>query len=328
MAAIYAGIAWFVAVGIVFFEARFQRNLAREMVAIAFGLAAGIMVSSFLLLITLVFVLPSTNGDVGKAFEYIQMWVPLIMTAVCYMAVTIVLQTKGDFRFLLPYIDFSEKGQQEGGFLLDTSAIIDGRVVEVCATNLIARSLIIPDFVIRELQTIADSSDKLKRKRGRRGLDMVNELQASPDVHVQIYESEMTLPAEVDRALVVLAQELNSRIMTNDFNLNKVAQIEGVRVINMNDLSNALKPVVVPGEKMTVRIIRKGEEDGQGVGYLDDGTMVVVENAAAQVEKAVTICITGSIQTSAGRLVFGRYGEMPAESDSSSARPAKEKRRG
>ncbi|MHC4872587.1 MAG: PIN/TRAM domain-containing protein [Planctomycetota bacterium] len=304
---IYAAIAAVVAMAIVFFESRFQRSLVREIVAIAFGLAAGIIVSVFVIGLTIAFVLPA-EATLNAAFSRIQIWIPLMMTAICYISVTIVLQTRGDFRFLVPYIDFSDRGQEEGGVLLDTSVLVDGRIVDISLTNIIGGILIIPDFVLRELQTLADSSDKMKRKRGRRGLDVVSTLQKSDVIRVQIRETDIAEKCDVDMELVNLARRINGKIATNDFNLNKVAQIDGVKVININELANALKPVVLPGEKIFVMVIRVGDEEGQGVGYLDDGTMVVIEGGRDYVQQAIEVTITGSIQTSAGKLVFAKYG--------------------
>ncbi len=308
IAAIYAALAAVTAAGIVFFEARFQHDLARGIVAIAFGLAAGLMVTCLVIAIVVVFVMPSAGGAYA-AFRSIQMYVPLIMTALCYLSVTLVLQTKDDFRFLVPYIDFSHRGQEEGGYILDTSAIIDGRILDICSTNVISRALTIPDFVLRELQQIADSPDRLRRKRGRRGLDVVRNLQKDDQVRVILLQTDVPERCEVDMELVALAKRTNGRIITNDFNLNKVAQIEGMKVVNINDLANALKPVVLPGETLTVTILRPGEEAGQGVGYLDDGTMVVVEQGREYINQSVEIVITGSIQTSAGRMVFGKLSD-------------------
>ncbi len=227
----------------------------------------------------------------------------------CYLAISFVLQTKDDIRFVIPYVEFARQTRGARPLLLDTSVIIDGRIADICETHIIDSPLFIPRFVLQELQTIADSADKLKRNRGRRGLDMLNKLQTNDKVEIRI--SDTRLPSveesgDVDQKLVALAKKLDGRIVTNDYNLNKIAQIRGVDVININDLANALKPVVMPGETMTVRIIKPGEEPGQGVGYLEDGTMVVAENSRERINEEVTLTITSVLQTSAGRMIFGR----------------------
>ncbi len=315
IAGIYAAIAAVVAVALVLFEWRFQRQIVRELVAVAFGLATGLIVTLLIMLIAICFFLPSASGDVFTAFSYafsrVQPVIPLLLCGCCYIGVTVVLGTRDDFRFLLPYIDFSQRGTQEGGFILDTSAIIDGRIADVCTTSIIGAPLIIPDFVIRELQTIADSSDRLKRLRGRRGLDIVGRLRKMDNIRVSVRQTDAPLNSPVDLELVRCAKELNGRIVTTDFNLNKVSQIEGLSVINVNDLANALKPAVLPGERLTLKIIRAGQEPGQGVGYLEDGTMVVVDDARPLIGQTVTASITGSIQTSAGRMIFGRIEDKP-----------------
>ncbi len=227
----------------------------------------------------------------------------------CYLAISFVLQTKDDIRFVIPYVEFARQSRGARPLLLDTSVIIDGRIADICETHIIDSPLFIPRFVLQELQTIADSPDKLKRNRGRRGLDMLNKLQTNEKVEIRI--SDARLPSveesgDVDQKLVALAKKLDGRIVTNDYNLNKIAQIRGVDVININDLANALKPVVMPGESLTVRIIKPGEEPGQGVGYLEDGTMVVAENSRERINEDVTLTITSVLQTSAGRMIFGR----------------------
>lgn len=290
---------------VVFFEWRFQKSLAREVVAIAMGLAGGLIVSAFLIIIAFAFVLP-IKSSVTDAFWVLSPWIPVILVACCYVAITLVMQTKSDFRFLIPYIDFSSRGTQEGGLILDTSAIIDGRIADVVETRIISVPLIIPDFVIREMQLLADSSDKMKRLRGRRGLDMVARLQKTESARIVIRETDTEKNVQVDNELVKVAKEINGRIITTDFNLNKVSQIEGLTVINLNDLANAVKPAVLPGEKLNIKIIRAGQEAGQGVGYLDDGTMVVIEGGRENVGEVIEIVVTGSIQTSAGRMIFGR----------------------
>ena len=234
----------------------------------------------------------------------------------CYLAVSFILQTKDDVRFVIPYVQFSKQTKGMRPMILDTSVIIDGRIADICETRIIDSPLLVPRFVLTELQRIADSSDKLKRNRGRRGLDMLKKLQGSDKIEVQIFDGIGTgeRPGEtVDQKLVTLARELDGRVVTNDYNLNKIAQLRGVGVININDLANALKPVVLPGEPMSVRIIKAGEEPGQGVGYLEDGTMVVVEQAHDKINQTIELLVTSALQTSAGRMIFGRLeGATPA----------------
>ncbi len=227
----------------------------------------------------------------------------------CFLAISFVLQTKDDVRFVIPYVEFTKQTRGTRPLLLDTSVIIDGRIADICDTRIIDSPLFIPRFVLQELQTIADSADKLKRNRGRRGLDMLNKLQTNEKVEIRI--SDARLPAieesgDVDQKLVALGKKIDGRIVTNDYNLNKIAQLRGVEVININDLANALKPVVMPGESLTVKIIKPGEELGQGIGYLEDGTMVVAENSRDKLNEDVTLVITSVLQTSAGRMIFGR----------------------
>ena len=191
--------------------------------------------------------------------------------------------------------------------ILDTSVIIDGRISDVCETGFIDGTLIIPQFVLRELQMVADSSDSLKRNRGRRGLDILQRIQKMSGVDVQIVENDFPQVRAVDMKLIELAKVYQGKIVTNDFNLNKVAQLQGVIVLNINDLANALKPVVLPGEVMRVFILKEGKEYNQGVAYLDDGTMVVVDNARKMISKTIDVAVTSVLQTTAGRMIFGKY---------------------
>ncbi|MCK7507346.1 MAG: PIN domain-containing protein [Desulfobacterales bacterium] len=188
--------------------------------------------------------------------------------------------------------------------LLDTSVIIDGRIADICDTGFMDGELIVPRFVLNELQFIADSSDSMKRSRGRRGLDVLNRMQKSSAIHIEIVEQDFPKIKGVDGKLVALAQKLNAKLMTNDYNLNKVAELQGVRVLNVNELANAMKPVVLPGEQMLVKIIREGKEQGQGVGYLDDGTMIIVDSAQKMINMNVEVVVTSVLQTTAGRMIF------------------------
>ena len=191
--------------------------------------------------------------------------------------------------------------------ILDTSVIIDGRIADVCDTGFVDGALVIPQFVLRELQLVADSSDSMKRNRGRRGLDILQKIQKMNGVDVIISDLDFPEVREVDLKLIELARTLQGKIVTNDFNLNKVAQLRGVAVLNVNELANALKPVVLPGELMTVFILKEGKEYNQGVAYLDDGTMVVVDNARKMISKTIDIVVTSVLQTTAGKMIFGRY---------------------
>lgn len=190
--------------------------------------------------------------------------------------------------------------------ILDTSVIIDGRIADICKTGFIEGTLVIPEFVLEELQHIADSSDLLKRNRGRRGLDILNKIQKELDVRVLIYEDANEEPGEVDSKLVKLAKAMQGKVVTNDFNLNKVCELQGVSVLNINDLANAVKPVVLPGEEIVVQVIKDGKEHGQGVAYLDDGTMIVVEGGRDFIGTTMEVLVTSVLQTSAGRMIFAK----------------------
>jgi len=193
--------------------------------------------------------------------------------------------------------------------VLDTSVIIDGRVADLCETGFLEGPFLVPHFILHELQHIADSSDSLKRARGRRGLDILNKIQKMPDVDVRIVEEDFPHVKEVDAKLVVLAKKVGGRIVTNDLNLNKVAELQGVRVLNINELCNALRPVVLPGETIRVFVLKEGKEAGQGVAYLDDGTMIVVDNARRCIGRNVDVTVTSVLQTTAGRMIFTRLKE-------------------
>lgn len=190
--------------------------------------------------------------------------------------------------------------------VLDTSVIIDGRIADICKTGFVEGTLVIPEFVLEELQHIADSSDLLKRNRGRRGLDILNKIQKELDIKVLIYEGDFDDISEVDTKLVKLAKLLQGKVVTNDFNLNKVCELQGVPVLNINDLANAVKPVVLPGEEIWVQLIKDGKEHGQGVAYLDDGTMIVVEGGGDFIGKTIEVLVTSVLQTSAGRMIFAK----------------------
>jgi len=193
--------------------------------------------------------------------------------------------------------------------ILDTSVIIDGRISDICDTDFIEGDMIVPQFILKELQLVADSADSVKRQRGRRGLDVLDQLQKSSRVSVVITEQDFPEIKDVDSKLIELAKHMEAKIITNDFNLNKIAQLQGVAVLNINELANALKPVVLPGEMINVFILKEGKEKDQGVAYLDDGTMVVVDNSRKMIGQNVEITVTSVLQTTVGKMIFGRYNE-------------------
>ncbi len=244
----------------------------------------------------------------------------VIAIVLCYLAVSIVLTTKDDFRLVIPYVEFSKQVRGVRPMLVDTSVLIDGRLDAMGQTGFLATPLVVPQFVLDELQQMADSSDKLKRAKGRRGLAMVSKLQDNPQIDLTI-DPTGSDGRSVDHMLLLVAGEQKMRVLTTDSNLEKVAQIQGVTVLNLNELANAIKPQVLPGEPLAIEIVKRGEAAGQGVGYMADGTMVVVEEAADRVGEEVAAVVTNSLQTSAGRMIFARI--AGAESgDSAAARMA------
>ncbi len=240
----------------------------------------------------------------------------LIMLICSYAAISLLLQTKDEFRFLIPYVEFSKQVKGGRALVLDTSVIIDGRIADVCDTRMIDTRLVVPKFVLNELQAIADSGDKMKRNRGRRGLDVLKRLQNNAKIELVVQDSVGEIkPGEkvkVDERLVLFAKAIGGRVVTNDFNLNKIAQLQGVDVINLNEVANSLKTVALPGEYLQLRIAKAGDQPGQGVGYLDDGTMVVIEHGRGQIGNEVSIVVTSVLQTPAGRMIFGRIESRPS----------------
>jgi len=204
---------------------------------------------------------------------------------------------------------FRDKSVGKSYKILDTSVIIDGRVADICNISFIEGILVVPQFILKELQLVADSSDGMKRQRGRRGLEVLDRLQKSSQVSVRILETDFPDIKDVDSKLIELAKHLDAKIITNDFNLNKVAQLQGVPVLNINELANALKPVVLPGELIRVYVLKEGKEKDQGLAYLDDGTMVVVDNSRKMIGQNVDITVTSVLQTTVGKMIFGRYNE-------------------
>ncbi len=270
---------------------------------IFFGLIAGLLAT---VAISFVIDLVVETNDQLKVepFNRIIMGIKAAFAlTLCYLGVSVVYATQDEFRLVIPYVEFSKQIRGTRPLVLDTSAIIDGRFNDVAATGFISAPIVIPRFVILELQTLSDSADRLKRVRGRRGLDMVRKMQNNPMLDLSITDEDFP-GVGVDQKLLAFSQQHKAHLVTTDFNLNKVASIHDVIVLNVNDLANALKPVAIPGENVRIEIIKLGEGEDQGVGYLDDGTMVVVEHAAREVGTVIDCVVTSSIQTSAGRMIF------------------------
>ncbi|MFN0016706.1 MAG: PIN/TRAM domain-containing protein [Pirellulaceae bacterium] len=290
------------AAGVIAADIFLPRKQIDTVSAVYFGLLIGVFLT-FILTLALEPLLSQTDVTGRNVTKLI------LGMVLCYSCISLLLQTKDDFRFIIPYVEFSKEVKGLKPFVLDTSVVIDGRIADLVETSILDNQLIMPRFVLAELQNIADSSDKLRRARGRRGLDILNRLRSSQGVDLKIYDRETPEMAgqPVDMKLVLLAKHLEGKIVTGDYNLNKVAKLQNVPVINLNDIANSLKPVFLPGENFAVRIVKPGEEMGQGIGYLDDGTMIVVEGGREQIGKEVKVAVTSVLQTSAGRMIFGRY---------------------
>ena len=281
---------------------RIEKDIRKLSIKVIVGGAAGMMIG---LLIALIF--GFGLNFVGKIRENQQVvpWIYLLITGIfSYLGLVLGSKKIEEFNFA----DTDSKAVRDYR-ILDTSVIIEGRIADICDSGFIEGDLIVPRFVLNELQLVADSSDSMKRLRGRRGLDVLNHLQKNSTINIEIVEQDFPKIKGVDGKLVALAKKMGAKLVTNDYNLNKVAELQGVRVLNINELANAMKPVVLPGEQMTVKIVREGKESGQGVAYLDDGTMIIVDNAQKLINMNVKVVVTSVLQTTAGRMIFSELKE-------------------
>jgi uncharacterized protein YacL len=301
------GIGLALSMAVILLELSFARRFIGILSIIMFGILIGFVVSHFI--IAGFYLIPSIDEAVVKDPKYpvLKIHIEFSVTFFCtFLSVIIILHTKDDLKFVVPFVELKREGGTSKPAILDTSVIVDGRIADMMDTHVIDSPIIIPKFVLDELQKIADSQDRTKRNRGRRGLDVLNRLRKAKNVDVQVQDIPLPGVEGVDAKLVRLAKIIDARVVTTDFNLNKVAQVQGVEVININDIATALRPIVLQGEKLTVRVQRLGESAGQGVGYMEDGTMVVGEDCAGRVGQEVELVVTNILQTSAGRLIFGR----------------------
>lgn len=282
---------------IIFLELGMRRFSIRNLSAAVFGLVFGFFMAW---IVTSVLKLIPMSIELFSSFQII------LILIFCYLGMIIAMRGKDEFNLIIPYVKFVRQDKKDDVILLDTSVIIDGRIADIFQTHFVEGRIVLPRFVLKELQQIADSQDALKRNRGRRGLDILNKIQKNTSLDVRIQEEDFPEIKEVDAKLVKLAKLLGAKVLTNDFNLNKVAELQGVTVLNINELSNALRSVVLPGETMEVRITKEGKEYNQGIAYLDDGTMIVVDGSKHLIGQVIKVIVTSVLQTSAGRMIFAR----------------------
>ncbi|MFA6635977.1 MAG: PIN domain-containing protein [Candidatus Omnitrophota bacterium] len=281
-------------------EARLKSVSLRNLSAAAFGLVFGFFMARMMILIANLIPMEP------ELYPILQISFTLIF---CYLGVIIAIKGKDEFNVIIPYIRFSRQDQRDQRYILDTSVIIDGRISAISETGFIEGKLIVPRFILHELQQVADSSDDEKRNRGRKGLDMLERLKTVKNVEVVIHEERLSGIREVDAKLVRLGKLLEAPLVTNDFNLNKVAKLEGVKVLNINDLAGAMRPLVFPGESMMVYVKKEGKERNQGVAFMDDGTMIVIDNARRYIGRTVNATVSSVLQTAAGRMIFADLNE-------------------
>jgi uncharacterized protein YacL len=300
--AVAAASALVVAIAGFLVEKRIGNLPLKRLIGASFGALSGLF-GGFLISLVMGRIEPNPSST----FTFFEI---AILLSLVYFGVA-VGSNKGDALNLSAFggVFGGETGPRKTYKILDTSVIIDGRIADIAETGFLEGVLVIPQFVLRELQLVADSADSMKRNRGRRGLDVLQRLQKISNLNIQIVEEDFPHLREVDMKLIELAKIYDCKIVTNDFNLNKVAQVRGVEVLNINELANSLKPIVLPGELMRVFILKEGKEYNQGVAYLDDGTMVVVDNAKKMIAKTVEISVTSVLQTTAGKMIFGKYDE-------------------
>lgn len=300
-------VGFIIGLAIAFFVIKVEQDIRKVSLRIILGGVVGMIVGliiAFLLAYGLNFV-----SNIKQNQEVVP-WIYALLTGIMgYLGLVLGSKKIEEFNIF----GFGQAKEPLEARVLDTSVIIDGRIADVCDTGFIEGTLIVPRFVLDELQYIADSSDSLKRSRGRRGLDILNRMQKMAGITVEVGEQDFPKIKGVDAKLVALARKTNAKILTNDFNLNKVAELQGIKILNVNELANALKPVVLPGETMTVKIIKDGKEPGQGVAYLDDGTMIIVDNAHKYQGSVVDVLVTSVLQTTAGRMIFSEMKSLAAD---------------
>ena len=289
-------LAFSIAAFVAFFETLTKKISLKGLSSAVFGLLLGILIARILMGVLLL--LPIKDETLVETINTI------FVMVFAYLGLLLGLRGQDEFRLIVPFITFKRQTHFQDIILLDTSVIIDGRIVDIIKTGFIEARVFVPRFILKEIQTISDSQDPIKRQRGQRGLDILKTLQSVPDIELKIHEQEPEERLDTDSKLVRLAQLLDAKVMTTDYNLNRVAVLQKVKVLNINELSESLKPVLLPGERFSLKLIREGKEYNQAVGYLEDGTMVVVENARWLIGKTVKVEVTSILQSPSGRIVF------------------------
>lgn len=297
-----------VAIAICILESILGKRPIESISSIVFGVLAGCILAFMLYGVVHLVIGPTTHDVVHFPDQQTlkRTILLLLVTVSCFMGVAIIGRTRDRFSFIIPYVEFRREAKNVRPLLVDTSAIIDGRIGEICRTGIIDGPLLVPKFVLQELHALADSADGVRRRRGRRGLDMLQRLQRDEHVDIQLTDGHGAVGTDVDAKILSLAGQLSGSIITTDFNLTKVSELQGVRAINLNELANSMRPIALPGEELDVKVIRGGDEPGQGVGFLPDGTMVVLEKGRDYIGQNIHFTVTSILQTSAGRMVFGK----------------------
>jgi uncharacterized protein YacL len=318
-------IAGALAIVVILVEALGSRSPIATVSAVVFGLIIGFIAAH--LFIGVISLMGDFEGNPNQAGPTTLRLIRLALTLTfCFLGVTYILRTKDDVRFIVPYVEFQKKVKGPRPLILDTSALIDGRIVDLATHQLFDSTLVVPRFVVEELQRVADSGDKTRRARGRRGLERLKALQELPNVDVELSETTVPLVEAVDRKLIELTRGRDGKLVTLDFNLVKVCEVEKIVVLNLNDIAQSMRSPVVPGDRLTLKVVRPGEGPNQGVGYLEDGTMVVIDKSREKVGQEVALVITSAIQTSAGRMLFGRADEEPVAAPPKVEEPAVKKK--
>ncbi len=270
----------------------------RGLSAAVFGLVLALIISSFLN--KAIDQIPELDISIAALLKL------SLLLILSYFGVILSMRGRDEFNLIIPYVKFDRQDQKDSILILDTSAVIDGRIFDICQTKFVEGRFILPGFVLKELQQVADSHDVLKRARGRRGLDLLNKIKKTTSINLKIDEEDFPQVTSVDEKIIKLAKILGAKVLTTDYNLNKVAEFQGVAILNINELAQALRPVIVPGEIMEIRLVKEGKERHQAIGYLDDGTMVVVENGRKFLGNLQKVVVTSALQTAAGRMIFAK----------------------